>query len=48
MINSNSGIDYLKKKEFELRNFEFELRNFELELKNFEFEVSYKQIKSKN
>ena len=40
----NSGIDYLKKNELELRNFELELRNFELELRNFEFEVSYKNL----
>jgi len=33
MVNSNSGIDYLKKIELELRNFELELRNLELELK---------------
>ena len=31
--NSNSGIDYLKKVELELRNFELELNFFELELK---------------
>ena len=44
MVNSNSGIDYLK--QIELINFELELRNFELELRNFELELKFPTTKN--